>query len=325
MSKYKSLLLTLPCEFAARHMYCPCVCFDILCSTRDWLVMMIPRDECNGLLLWYHSIFFIGGFASIRHSKYTSVPFAKFFGSKLDPSESVTMGASGRRKLKNCSIIENETSKLILTFDVQCSYVFKRHRWCIRFLFNRHQTCNDFAIVFGCGQVDDIWCCDITVGGGLWMKSIESYWQCEIGREDNLCGTYGWSRNFFWGMWWNGHHDQLVHKVIMWRNCQNVVKNQNLVNMTVCGEIVIFGEKWWKWQHTVEWWNQIEIEKFKKTSSKRQTENSKCSQTRCHPLNLKLILFISLNSYRLGRSLHDLRSLGPHNLGSGSSTSCWAW
>lgn len=102
ISKYKSLLLTLPCVLAARHMYCPWVCFDMLCSTSDWLVMIMPRDECMGLLLWYHSIFFIGGLASMRHSRYTSVPLAKFFGSKFDPSDNVTMGASaeGDRKRK---------------------------------------------------------------------------------------------------------------------------------------------------------------------------------------------------------------------------------
>lgn len=149
MSKYKSLLLTLPCEFPARHIYCPCVCFEILCSTSDWFVMMMPRDECSGLLLWYHSIFFMGGFASIRHSKYTSVPLAKFFGSRLEPSESVTMGASERRESKDSSIIENETRQLILTLDVQCSYVFERYCRCIRFLFNGHQACNNFSIVFG--------------------------------------------------------------------------------------------------------------------------------------------------------------------------------
>lgn len=94
MSKYKSLLLTEPCAFVARHMYWPCVCFEMLWRTSDWFVMMTPRVGCNGLLLWYHSILFIGGLASIRHSKYTSVPFAKFLGSRFDPNDNETMGAS---------------------------------------------------------------------------------------------------------------------------------------------------------------------------------------------------------------------------------------
>lgn len=101
MSKYKSLLLTEPCAFEARHMYWPCVCLEMLWRTSDWFVMMTPRVGWSGLLLWYHSIFFIDGFASIRHSKYTSVPFARFFGSRFDPSDNETIGASAKRAFVN--------------------------------------------------------------------------------------------------------------------------------------------------------------------------------------------------------------------------------
>lgn len=135
ISKYKSLLLTEPCVLVARHIYCPCVCFEILCSTSDWFVIMTPRDGCNGLLLWYHSIFFTGGLASIRHSKYTSVPLAKFLGSRLDPNDNDTIGASGdvgERENAIIFIFGNWIGwwwwwwRRMLTFYVQDSSIFYR-------------------------------------------------------------------------------------------------------------------------------------------------------------------------------------------------------
>lgn len=53
MSRYKSLLLTVPWALFARHIYCPCVCLEILCNTNDWFVIMIPRDDCKGLFCLY--------------------------------------------------------------------------------------------------------------------------------------------------------------------------------------------------------------------------------------------------------------------------------
>lgn len=126
MSKYKSLLLTEPCAFVARHIYWPCVCFDMLCRTSDWFVMMTPRVGCNGLLLWYHSIFFIGGLASIRHSKYTSVPFAKFFGSRFEPNDNETIGASIKSMMWIDLISYFEMVKYLIDWNRQgaCGYFF---------------------------------------------------------------------------------------------------------------------------------------------------------------------------------------------------------
>lgn len=105
------------------------------------------------------------------------MPLARFFGSKFDPNESVTMGASGR---ENCFVIDFDWSRATLTFDVQRSCVLYRQRRGVVLLLDWHGACDDFAVVFGCRQINDIRCRDVAVGRCLWMQPIGKLLACEI-------------------------------------------------------------------------------------------------------------------------------------------------
>lgn len=106
---------------------------------------------------------------------------------------------------------------MILTFDVQGSYVFKRHCWCICFLFNRHQTRYDLTVVFGCWQINYIGCCDVAICRSLWTKSnVNCCWHREIALRGKFSMKLENSRNDCDGEKFLGFHMCACDK----RNCK---------------------------------------------------------------------------------------------------------